>query len=346
MASQRISYLDGLRGVAASLVLVSHMAEQIFAATKAPWLDRTLDYVGFGRIGVVAFFCVSGFVIPFSLRAPHALRHFALSRFFRLYPAYWLSLALFLAIAGAFGMVFPAKQVLANITMAQAVAGQPDVIGVYWTLFYELVFYALCAGTFAVGWLGSGVTVMLGMGLLAIGASLVAVLHFIDFPIKPPLGLLGYLSIMVFGTVCRFAWLEDDPVVRRRLPLALAGILIMVTLVGLLGYAHGGRPDRPISDFVGVYLGIGLFLAAFRFKAALSGPVMTWMGRISYSLYLLHSIVALVCAKAAAEVGSDITKVAILLTVLPLSFLLAHLSATFVERPMIELGHRLARARA
>src|SRR4051794_36699042 len=113
MPQQRIDYLDGLRGVAATLVLIGHAAEETCATVSAPTLDRILDYVGFGRIGVVAFFCVSGFVIPFSFRPPDAVRNFAISRFFRLYPAYWLSLALFLALSAALGHTFAPAQVAA-----------------------------------------------------------------------------------------------------------------------------------------------------------------------------------------------------------------------------------------
>jgi peptidoglycan/LPS O-acetylase OafA/YrhL len=339
--AERIEFLDGLRGVAASLVLIGHVAEQICATVSAPVIDRALDYAGLGRIGVVAFFCISGFVIPFSFRSPNAVRNFAISRFFRLYPAYWLSLAAILALGALLGIHYPAVQIAANVTMAQAALGQADMIAVYWTLFYELVFYLACAAAFSLGWLARPRAVLLLVLALSLAAATFAVLRFIDFPVKPPLGLPGYLAIMFFGTCCRFAFLKGDAEARRWLPAALAIIFAMVAAVALLGHAQGPLPERPIADFIGVYLGAAMFLLAFRAKALLSRPAMIWLGNISYSLYLMHVACVIVCATLAAFVSSDIAKVAILLAGIPLSLLVAHLCALWVEKPMIRLGKQL-----
>src|SRR5438045_9287952 len=50
-------------------------------------------YFEFGITGVVLFFAISGFVIYGTLRGPRAGtgRRFVISRFFRLFPAYWVS---------------------------------------------------------------------------------------------------------------------------------------------------------------------------------------------------------------------------------------------------------------
>lgn len=56
-----------------------------------------------GRIGVVVFFAISGFIIPTSLnhRSLHPVRKFLISRLFRLYPLYWISIILGIAVAGS-----------------------------------------------------------------------------------------------------------------------------------------------------------------------------------------------------------------------------------------------------
>lgn len=339
--SERIEYLDGLRGVAAVLVLIGHVGERICETVGAPGLDWVLDYFSPGRVGVIAFFCISGFVIPFSFRSPNAVRNFAISRFFRLYPAYWVSLVTFLALNALLGIYFPAVQIAANVTMAHAALGQPDVIGVYWTLFYELVFYILCAIAFSLGWLTRPRAVLLLVLALCLAATGAALLHFIDFPIKPPLGLAGYLAIMFFGTACRFAFLKGDAETRKWLPAALATIFAMVAAVAFLGYAGSHLPGRPIADFTGIYLGAAFFLLAFRAKALLSRPSMIWLGNISYSLYLMHAACVIVCTALAAYVSSDLAKIAILLCGMPLSLLVAHFCALWVEKPAIQLGKRL-----
>jgi peptidoglycan/LPS O-acetylase OafA/YrhL len=210
-------------------------------------------------------------------------------------------------------------------------------------LFYELVFYVACATAFSLGWLARPRVVFLLMLVLSLAAAAFAVLRFIDFPIKPPLGLPGYLAIMFFGTCCRFAFLKGDAEARRWLPGALAIVFAMVAAVALLGHAHGPLPARPIADFLGVYVGAALFLLAFRAKALLSSPAMIWLGNISYSLYLMHVACVIVCATLAAHVSSDIARVAILLAGIPFSLLVAHLCALWIEKPMIRLGKELIR---
>jgi peptidoglycan/LPS O-acetylase OafA/YrhL len=63
----------------------------LFAAPS--FQDRLHDiaqFAGFGRVGVVIFFALSGFVIPSSLRADHpeTCREFLIKLLLRLYPIY------------------------------------------------------------------------------------------------------------------------------------------------------------------------------------------------------------------------------------------------------------------
>ena len=81
--------------------MLQHVAERIIFADPASGSilrPAFLDLFNAGRFGVALFFLISGFVIPFSFKEPRPLLRFALSRFFRLYPAYWLSLMLALLI--------------------------------------------------------------------------------------------------------------------------------------------------------------------------------------------------------------------------------------------------------
>jgi hypothetical protein len=83
-------------------------------------------------------------VIPFSLKNK-GFRDFWISRFFRLYPAYWLSILLVVLVGGSIPAVLT---LVINVTMLQKFVGFPDMIGVYWTLQIELIFYMLCSSRF------------------------------------------------------------------------------------------------------------------------------------------------------------------------------------------------------
>jgi len=159
---RRLDYIDSVRGIAALAVVYFHLALLLRTAGRSPWdFVFFTDIVDAGKLGVVAFFIVSGMVIPHSLtrEAANPIKRFAVRRFFRLYPAYWLSALL--ALLGLYlmdGKDWPGpfflwrgdgapvwSTFLVNLAMLQRFLGVPDMIGLYWTLQVELIFYLLCA---------------------------------------------------------------------------------------------------------------------------------------------------------------------------------------------------------
>src|SRR3954452_8057689 len=89
-AAERLGFLDVARGCAALLVLLVHGLNA--SAPGYPQWAHAAFTVGFA--GVVLLMMVSGFVLPFSLERGGPNASFWLRRACRLYPAYWLSMAL------------------------------------------------------------------------------------------------------------------------------------------------------------------------------------------------------------------------------------------------------------
>lgn len=91
-----------------------------------------------------------------------SVAEFAIGRAARLYPSYWLSVA----VAGIF-LLFTRQttlpDVLVNATMLQSFAHWPNIIDPYWTLAYELLFYSVIAAPFAAG----AVPIALGVAVLS-----------------------------------------------------------------------------------------------------------------------------------------------------------------------------------
>ncbi|MFE5403352.1 acyltransferase family protein [Streptomyces sp. NPDC056580] len=149
----RLHALDGLRLVAALMVCLYHYAGR-GGTVSASWHQSpsrvfpTLSQVAtYGCLGVQFFFVISGFVICMSSWG-RSLGDFFRSRVARLYPAYWVALVL---VTGA-ALVLPAvvhavrpDEFLVNLTMLQQPMGVPRVLGVCWTLWAEVRFYALFA---------------------------------------------------------------------------------------------------------------------------------------------------------------------------------------------------------
>jgi len=84
----RIEELDALRGLAAFAVMLYH-----YTAGEGPRLNRAelLVSVPWGHFGVQLFFVISGYVILMTVRRVRTAGEFAVSRFARLYPAFWVA---------------------------------------------------------------------------------------------------------------------------------------------------------------------------------------------------------------------------------------------------------------
>lgn len=117
-AHRRYENIDALRAIAATLVVVQHFFGDIVREARDPQgpfaqlAEMSMNGVDLGRFGVVLFFLISGFVVPFSIRGARPLQRFAISRFFRLYPALWLAVLTLAAIFAWRGAAPPPRRPL------------------------------------------------------------------------------------------------------------------------------------------------------------------------------------------------------------------------------------------
>jgi peptidoglycan/LPS O-acetylase OafA/YrhL len=101
--------LDGVRGLAIAGVLACHLGNAW--PVRAPGDRLVLDGLGLGWAGVDLFFVLSGFLITGvlvdQLGAPHWWRGFLVRRALRIFPLYYLALALFGLFGPALGLIDP-----------------------------------------------------------------------------------------------------------------------------------------------------------------------------------------------------------------------------------------------
>ncbi|MET9387314.1 acyltransferase [Streptomyces sp. NPDC002928] len=152
-AADRLRALDGLRLLAALMVCMYHFAGKNGEVAESwhqspghmfPTLSRVATY---GSLGVQFFFVISGFVICMSSWG-RTMGAFFRSRVSRLYPAYWVAIVLITAAAYIMPVVvrpLRSDELLLNLTMLQQPMGANRVLGVDWTLWVEVRFYALFA---------------------------------------------------------------------------------------------------------------------------------------------------------------------------------------------------------
>ena len=356
---RRFGNVDALRALAAILVIWAHAAEsfvQVAQGGAGRWMHDWAATVNFGRIGVTAFFCVSGFVIPATLSGSGwpAARRFLVNRFFRLFPLYWLSVAC--AVAVLFwlpGRAISPGDIALNLTMMPQALGATPAEGLYWTLEVELLFYALCLLLFCLGRLADRRVV----GCLAFGGLAVMLLFLCQqvasVDLRIGLGhkkamLFANLSLMFFGALCRSAAEGAWPWRAARRDIALYAALWIVAMAGTAALV-GGRPHPPDTwNFYAPYpIALCLFLACvFVFKRA--PRWLAWLGLISYSLYLWHPMAFALLQSALAATGEPLwlsQHLAVYLgATAALTVLVSWLTYETVERPAIAFGRRLAGA--
>jgi peptidoglycan/LPS O-acetylase OafA/YrhL len=346
----RLRYIDALRAIAALMVVWLHVSES-FAAAGGPALGgRALAGfawdVDLGRVGVVVFFLISGFVIPPSLDTtrPAPLASFAVKRLLRIYPAYWLSIPLSTFAAWwLWGRSFGAAELAVNATLLQDLVGVPAASGVYWTLLVELAFYALCMllawggilhnpqriGTIALALAGLHLAIVTGLWLRGAGGTVLALLPF-------------HLSLMLTGSLCRQAQSGAAlPRAARRMRQALLLFFLVVFPVGA-GWALGPAHNYVVSSA----LGVAVFLVGTRL-VRIESRLTDWLGRISYSVYLFHMPVFYpmlwwVTRQPLDSAWRNQHLATWLVGVLVPTLLVAELAYRFVERPGMRLGQRWA----
>ena len=372
--AQRFGSIDAQRGLAALLVIWLHATEvfvQLPTSSAGVLLHELSAAIDTGRIGVVLFFAISGFVIPSSLRAvghqttPDALRVFFIRRVFRLYPAYWISV-LGAALLGLYLMTpFSLQTVLLNLTMVQSMFGAPDVLGLYWTLRIELIFYVACALLFTLRALHQPRWLVIGMiGGPIVFSILPRVIHWLNpnwfdpgstGELRNYLYVYGlFISIMFWGALFRCWHDRDRASSAKPFPRIIQTFFILFPLGVctsplLIWIFYAQLPSAYASKIlvlaVPLSSGLGLFILLST-KLQINHRFSTWLGEISYSMYLFHPIVfytlfVLLRDQRLPWLADAHLSVHLLLSVLG-SIAVSAVVYYAVEKPMIRLGRKLS----
>ncbi|GES31228.1 acyltransferase [Streptomyces angustmyceticus] len=337
----RLRALDGLRLLAALMVAAYHFGgrngeiSQAWGGSPAHQFPTAAPLFAYGCLGVQIFFVISGFVICLSGWG-RTLRAFTASRVSRLYPAYWAAILLVTAVFALPWVAYkalPPSEVLTNLTMLQQPLGVDRVLGVCWTLWAELRFYALFALCVVLPGATRGRVVLFCAGW-TLAAALAQAAHqpFLDTVLMPEyapffIGGVGLYLLHRYGARDPIGW-----------------AIVLVSWLTGQHYAVAGLWHAPSADAFSYRSTAGIIAVVtlgFALVAAVALGRLRWAnwrwltvaGALTYPFYLVHEHLGWVVVRALHH-GLGLPSYATLPLTVALMLLLAWVLHRFVERPL------------
>ena len=359
---KHIAFLDSVRGLAAMAVLSEHFVIAFGLPCTgelcAQLLDNSPLHIWWdGSAAVSMFFVLSGLVLSlrhFRSATDPNLVHFHLGVFFvnrilRIWPPYCLVLLLSAVLYSLLvtnplpsNALLPPSEWISGLWHQHPLDWRamwreaflldlPPLIVLIpqaWTLSFELALSLL---------LPLGVLVAHRSSMwLALYCVLLVV--FLDAPIFLLHFLFGLLLAQHYGAVVRLVALN---------PLRQSAMLLLGVLLYTVGDSLPGRLSEPLS-WVGSGLGSMILLMVVigsrRLQAWLSWAVLRHIGKISYSLYLLHMAVLIGLTPILLQFLAQYLNTRLSLWwvgwcfSLTISLTLAHVAYRFLEIPFMALG--------
>lgn len=351
----RFLFIDGLRGIASLAVAGFHFygggplyspLSKILPALVGMLLEH-------GSLGVEIFFVLSGFVIAYSLRNTRVtlgfLGNFVLRRSLRLDPPYWATIALVIIVNYVSNFVLTDRTatlpgwglIVAHIFYLQNILKLGNIVPVFWTLCLEVQFYLVFIILMGIAQRLSFARKYLpqwrSADLLLVFAPLVFIS--LDLNINTvsshhqrlfvPYWHMFFMGVMVW-------WVLERKVANTWF-WSYTGIIVMTLVI-----------TRNLETAVVLATGCSIYFVGKldRLHNWLAAGWLQYFGRISYSLYLVHTVIGMRIITIGYRISGNSTGVSLVWFTLAFatSIAAAHLMYLFIEKPSIELSKRLKRS--
>ncbi|MBR8434836.1 acyltransferase [Burkholderia cenocepacia] len=360
---ERYPALDAMRGIAALTVMASHIfgdvRESQWGWVIKEYVDKSpFSTMTWGVSPVMFFFVLSGFVLSLSGEA-HDLRKlpaFWTRRIVRIWIPYVVALIGFILLSeatmgyrgglypwanDAFRATFEWRNLLQHVLL---IGPNYDIryMGVSWSLVHELrvslvlpfLLVLLWSRRWTVILFAAVATFYLGHWLLDRAGQTVYSIGLRNTVYVAAMFMMGIM-------IARY----------REGIIAAAGGLSRETRLVLIGLAvtfYGGSfwnfgisflPWYPVGALLGCSALVCLGMTSSGENVIVHSRFSQWLGKVSYSLYLWHPAVLMVCFRCMNETNP----IVIALVAIAATFVISDLSYRFVEVPSISLGRSLAR---
>ena len=351
----RYVFVDALRGVAALAVVLFHAYSKNLLPMTGYRLPEPFHTIcNYGHLGVYIFFVISGFVIAQSIHGEViTLRFaawFAARRAIRLDIPYWTTIAAMIALTYVSNHMQHDRSlpmptvgsIAAHLVYLQGFFDYPNIVGVFWTLCYELQFYlaliTLTGGTQRLverislpSWLRSRWVLFVPLWILSLWVATNRT------NLTEAAFLYGW-PYFFLGTLVN--WIHHG----KAPSWTLVPFLISLVAAGAVsqGNAHFELPE--VGAACATALAIFTVARRGRLASWTLGRPLQYLGRISYSLYLVHMLVGTPAMRLGIRfLGKTppLLQAIVLMGISTgVSIVAAQMMYVFVERPSTKLSQR------
>lgn len=319
---QTVPALEGLRGAAALLVVLSH------SSRDGMYLVPGLDLDGTGKLGVWMFFTLSAFLLTRQLMssgrplAGPVVLGYLTRRLFRIVPLFLVALLVDQALSR-----LPPERLVPALLMLHA----PDI---FWTVPVEFQYYFAIP---IVAWLflrGRLVTRLAISGAVVAASTTIAIADVVSWK---------YFPVFIAGSFAASVVRVADPARVSKVAIAclIPTVLVVPSVMRLVGLDAVVSTDVPRNTHIVFGLLFAPIVVACTvspgWQRAMGVRPLVWAGKISFPLYLFHPL-ALVAVQRSGIPG-PLEGVA----VLGAAIVMAVAAHRVIETPFRTIGYRIGR---
>ena len=319
----RLSALDSVRGIASFIVMLSHIALLYNWTAKIDYIALRLPIAGHGA--VIVFFVLSGAVLSYSLERDECYYSYAIRRVARIYLPFLFALGAAAVMADMVGYAkmnnasfwfnhsgWHERPTLGLLLSHMLLANESQLDCVAWTLGHELRI-SLFLPFLVPLLIRRPMRVISATTALALAAAVVKCVWWRDDVVVNMATTLMFIPLfaigggIALGKIPLARYLGAIPRSQQRLWLIWS--LILVTAAP---YVNTNFNTLPLMGNEVLMLAVSSFGAAIIIAMAIANPPFAkpvldhpfalYLGRISYSLYLIHMIVLEVLVRASEGV--------------------------------------------
>ena len=369
----KYEFIDASRGIAILLVLICHTA-----VSHEPWPVRRFTQLGWH--GVQLFFVVSSMTLALSWHyrrdgEAYPILNFLIRRVFRIWPMYCLAFFAYLIIWPPTSTP-PLVHVLKILTFmggwSPPLPTTEDWGGVPggWSVEDEFAFYLMFPLLVWIAATPMRSILLVLVSLVVAGArNSFSYIHYAatygdkvtgqwmyySFPNQLPVFALGFVAYHAFIRLQPGgAWEFIRPRLLRLCPLLVVIAVVIFLSLGLTRVTQTSRlwpPMLPTHTLAGIAFVVGVVAIGLRPYPAIVSRPMVWLGKVSFSVYLVHfAVVDGFTRLMPGFFGPSVegwlaiaASLVLLLATLSVSFAVSLVTYHLVEQPMIARGRLVCR---